>query len=100
MNTIFSCSDIDVFCYQLLLQFWLRNLYVLSNTLSNAFGLISFQTQDYKTFLEPLSSPNITLWKKRKIEYLFNCFIQGYDESLLYQGPKIFHSQGEKQCST
>lgn len=67
MNTIFSCSDIDVFCYQLLLQFWLRNLYVLSNILSNAFGLISFQTQDYKTFLEPLSSPNTTLLEKERL---------------------------------
>lgn len=27
----------------------------------------SFQTQDYKTFLEPLSSPNITLWKKERL---------------------------------
>lgn len=30
------------------------------------------------------------------IEYLFNCFIKGYDESLLYQGPEIFHSGAEK----
>lgn len=30
---------------------------------------------------------------KKIIKYLFNYFIQGYDESLLYQGPKIFHSE-------
>lgn len=39
---------------------------------------------NYKTFLEPLSPPNITWLGKKKItEYLFNCLIQGYDESLL-----------------
>jgi hypothetical protein len=32
--------------------------------------------------------------EKKMIEYLFNCFIQGYDESLLYQGPEIFQGGG------
>lgn len=37
--------------------------------------------------------PLQTLVVTKMIEYLFSCFIQGYDESLLHQGPKIFHSR-------
>lgn len=38
---------------------------LLSNILSNAVGLNYIQTQDCKTFLETLYSPNVTLWGKK-----------------------------------
>lgn len=66
MNTIFSCTDINVLCYKPL-HSWLGDLYMtlLSNILSNAVGLNYIQTQDCKTFLETLYSPNVTLWGKK-----------------------------------
>lgn len=78
------------FCYQLLLQFWLGDLYCLTSFQMHLASSVS------NTRLQDLSRASLlskchSLGKK-KIEYLFNCFIQGYDESLLYQGPEIFHS--------
>lgn len=87
-----------MFWDQLLLQFWLGDRYMeLSNILSNAFGLISFkhktlQLQDLSRASLP-SKHHLVGEKKKITEYLFNCLIQGYDESLLYQGAEIFHSR-------